>query len=65
MQGLSHIASISFMHVNFTCICMEINPTGEFLGKSLCPQLNFIAATSHKKSNQFEFVRRVAGTKFC
>ena len=65
MQGLSYIASISFTHINFTCICMEINPTGELLWKSLCSQLNFIAATSHKKSNQFEVVQLVAGTKFC
>ena len=39
--------------------------TGEFLWKSLSPQQNFVAATSRKKSNQTEFVRLVAATKFC
>ena len=39
--------------------------TGEFLGKSLSLQRNFVAATSRKKSNQTEFVRLVAATKFC
>ena len=29
---------------------------GEFLGKSLSLQQNFVAATSFKKSNQTEFV---------
>ena len=39
--------------------------TGEFLGKSLSLQQNFVAATSRKKSNQTEIVRLVAATKFC
>ena len=38
---------------------------GEFLWKSLSPQHNFVAATSHKKSNQTEFVLLVAATKLC
>ena len=36
----------------------------EVLWKSLSPQENFVAATSRKKSNQAEFVRLVAATKF-
>ena len=39
--------------------------TGESLWKSLSPQRNFVAATSHKKTNQTESVRLVAATKFC
>ena len=38
--------------------------TGEFLGKSLSLQRNFVTATSRKKSNQTEIVRLVAATKF-
>ena len=39
--------------------------TGEFLWKSLSLQQNFVAATCCKNSNQTEFVRLVAATKFC
>ena len=47
---------------NLSAVC-----TGEFLWKSLSPQQNFVAATCRrtKKSNQTEFVRLVAPTKFC
>ena len=38
--------------------------TGEFVWKSLSLQQNFDVATSRKKSNQTEFVRLVAATKF-
>ena len=38
--------------------------TGEFVWKSLSLQQNFDVATSRKKSNQTEFVRFVAATKF-
>ena len=33
--------------------------------ENLSPQQNFTTATSRKKSNQTEFVRLVAATKFC
>ena len=38
--------------------------TEKFLWKSLSLQQNFVAATCCKKSNQTEFVRLVAATKF-
>ena len=39
--------------------------TGGVLWKSSSLQHNFVAATSHRKSNQTKFVRLVAATKFC
>ena len=38
---------------------------GGKLIRILSPQQNFVAATSHTKSNQFDFVQHVAATKFC
>ena len=39
--------------------------TGNFLRKSPSLQQNFVEATRCKKSNQTEFVRLIAATKFC